>query len=259
MKMRFHPFSSGTYVVDRGIMDGISWGTLYEHPNPMFVIEHPKGVVVFDTGNNHRGLADPTSWWGKSLPEKDKMRCTVEDCLPARLNSIGLSVDDVKYVVMSHLHIDHAGEMESFPNATFVVRHSELSYAWWPAKNMRYTYVFNDLKNTREFNYLELPDGSDFDLFGDGSLVCIHTPGHTPGHQSLIVRLPDYDKPIVLCQDACYTGFNFLGNPYSGGLMWNLEKWYQTIQRLQHYDRIGHEIWFGHEMESWLVNQKKFS
>lgn len=258
MKIRFHPFTSGTYVVDRGSMDNINWGTKYRHPNPMFVIEHPKGIVLFDTGNNHRGVDDQEKWFGKSM-DPDKMFVPADECMPARLKSLGIAPKDVRYVVMSHLHIDHAGEMMTFPDAKFVARHSELSYAWWPAPHMRYTYVFNDLKDTRYFDYLELPDGSDFDLFGDGSMVLIHTPGHTPGHQSLILTLPDYDRPIILCQDACYTRFNLEGHPYSGGLMWNTEKWFHSIQRLQHFERIGHEIWFGHEMESWLENSKKFS
>ena len=92
------------------------------------------------------------------------------------------------HVIMSHLHIDHAGEMTSFPKAQFIVRTSELSYGWWPSMHQRYTYAFNDLKDTRFYNYLELPDIVDFDLFQDGSLICIATPGH----QSLIVKLQNF-------------------------------------------------------------------
>ena len=258
MKMRFHPFSSGTLIVDKGSLDNASWGVPYEHPNPMFAIRHPKGAVVFDTGMNHRALADPAGWWGKSIASI-KVRLTEADCLPAQLGRVGIAPGEVKYVVMSHLHMDHSGEMCSFPGATFVVRRSELPYAWWPARNQRYTYCFNDLVGTREFDFLDIADGVDFDLFGDGSIVLVHTPGHTPGHQSMIVTLPDYDRPLLLCQDACYMRANFERNPFSLNLMWNAERWYQSVERIRFLASLGHEIWFGHEMESWDGLAKKFA
>lgn len=258
MSMRMHPFSAGTYVVDRGIMDNISWGNSYEHPNPMFAIRHPRGVVVFDTGHNHRSLADPRAWYGKQFDKIEKINVTEEDCLPAQLRRVGIDPAEVTHVVMSHLHIDHSGEMESFPQAKFIVRASEMSYAWWPARHMRGTYVVNDLINTRHFDYLELPDVVDFDLFEDGSLVCVHTPGHTPGHQSLVVRLPDYDKPMVLCADACYTPFNLEGNQYTSSLMWNVQAWFHSIQKLKHLSEKGYELWYGHDMEEWKARIKAF-
>jgi glyoxylase-like metal-dependent hydrolase (beta-lactamase superfamily II) len=103
-----------------------------------------------------------------------------------------------------------------------------------------------------------LPDTIDFDVFQDGSLICIATPGHTPGHQSLVVKLPDYDKPIVLCADSCYGPVNLEGRLYGSGLMWNTEAWLKTIQKLKYYSSIGHELWFGHNMESWQELIKSF-
>jgi glyoxylase-like metal-dependent hydrolase (beta-lactamase superfamily II) len=106
--------------------------------------------------------------------------------------------------------------------------------------------------------YLEIPDNVNFDIFGDGTLVTVHTPGHTPGHQSLVVTLPDYDNPLFLCQDACYMEENLAGVSYSAGLMWCLETHFKTIDLIRYYQGIGHEIWFGHEMESWVKNIAKF-
>jgi glyoxylase-like metal-dependent hydrolase (beta-lactamase superfamily II) len=224
----------------------------------MFAIRHPKGIVVFDTGHNHRGLKDPQAWYGKSIEGFKSINITEGDCLPAQLGKVGIDPAEVTHVVLSHLHIDHAGEMESFPKARFVVRAAELSYAWWPAPNMRHTYVVNDLKETRFFNYLELRDGEEFDVFGDGALTCIHTPGHTPGHQSLAVRLPDHDKPMMLCADACYTPFTLEGNPYCAGLMWNLDEFHRSLGRLRHYRDIGYEMWYGHDMAAWTERIKAF-
>jgi glyoxylase-like metal-dependent hydrolase (beta-lactamase superfamily II) len=258
MKMTLFPFTTGTYVVDQGTMDNIHWGFPYEHPLPVFAIRHPKGTVIFDTGHNHRGLSDPKGWYGKSIEKIIKINVTKDDCLPFQLQKAGIDPAEVTHVIMSHLHIDHTGEMMSFPKAQFIVRATELKYCWWPPLHQRYTYAFNDLKDTRFYNYLEIPDIIDFDVFQDGSLICIATPGHTPGHQSLIVRLPDYDKPFILCADACYTPFNLENNLYGCGLMWNTEAWFNTITKLKYYQNIGYELWFGHHMESWDYMVKRF-
>lgn len=257
MNMRFHPFSSGTLVVNKGSLNNRDWTTRYEHPNPMFAIRHPKGVVVYDTGMNSRGKTDP-AWWGKSMDGVD-VNLQPSEYLPTQLRAVGIDPAEVKYVIMSHLHVDHTGEMSAFPDATFVVRQREMSYAWWPGRNQWYTYCLNDLLAARDFRYLEIAGTGDVDLFGDGTLVMVHTPGHTPGHQSLIVTLPDYDRPMFLCQDACYLQENLDGANYGAGLMWCLEDWFKTIERIRFYQSIGHEIWFGHQMEGWAEMVAKFS
>jgi glyoxylase-like metal-dependent hydrolase (beta-lactamase superfamily II) len=257
MKMEFYPFSTGTYVVDKGTLDNKSWGTLYEHPLPAFVIRHQKGTVVFDTGHNHKALEDPHGWYGSQI-DGMTIKVTKDDCLPFQMQKAGIDPKEVTHVIMSHLHIDHAGEMTAFPNARFIVRASELSCAWWPPVHMRGNYVFNDLKDTRFYNFLELPDIIDFDVFGDGALIVIHTPGHTPGHQSLIVRLPDYEKPMILCADACYGPANLEGALYGSTLMYNTASWYKTIEKFKYYQNIGCELWYGHHMETWRELKRKF-
>jgi glyoxylase-like metal-dependent hydrolase (beta-lactamase superfamily II) len=250
-KVRMHAFTAGTYVVDKGTLNNRDWGTKYEHPNPMYAFEHPThGLVLFDTGVNHRGLADPAAWWGKTVAGLE-IRVSEQDCMPARLRSVGLKPEDVKFVIMSHLHIDHAGEMESFPKATFVVRASEMKFAWWADPHMRHVYVVNDLKNTRGFEYLEIPDDVDWDLFGDGSMVLIHTPGHTPGHQSLIVDAEKSDRKRLLCADACYLRENLAYQIYSANLLWNAEAWCRTITRLRVHESLGQDLWMGHDMDDW--------
>lgn len=257
MKLEFFPFTCGTWISNKGTMDNVSWGEYYQSPNPMFAFRHPKGVVLFDTGVNIKGVRDPLNWWGAFVSDIT-MNITPDDELPTQLARVGIGPEEVKYVVMSHLHIDHVGAMTSFPEATFIVRQSELRFAWWPQPSMRLVYPFNDLRDTRNFTYLELPDGKDFDIFGDGSLVCIHTPGHTPGHQSLLAAIPGYDKKILLCQDACYLRYNLGGNQYSSGLMWNVESWYHSLSLLQHYERLGCELWTGHDMDDWKRHIEAF-
>jgi len=86
----------------------------------MYVMEHPAGIVLFDTGMSHGGLGSPHEYWGETVDGLDLARDGKglhgrQACLP------GVESKDVRYVVMSHLHFDHAGEMESFPEATSIV------------------------------------------------------------------------------------------------------------------------------------------
>lgn len=259
MEMRMYPFTCGSYVIDRGIFDNAGWGTPYEHPIPMFAFRHPRGVVLFDTGHNHRGLADPRGWYGKSMDGFLEIRITEDDCMPRQLRKVGINPSEVTHVILSHLHIDHAGEMTSFPDARFVVRASELPFAWWPAPNQRNSYILNDLKDTREYNYLELPDAVDFDVFGDGRLVCTHTPGHTPDHQSLLVRLADAAPPIALCGDACYGPLNLRGTLPGSGVLADVRQWHRSIQKLRYLEESGYELWFGHDMADWRARTAKFN
>jgi len=251
-QVRLHQMTSGTFVVNKGNLNNRDWGMRYEHPNPMYAMEHPKeGIILFDTGMNHRGLGNPAEWWGETISGHE-VRLTEDDCMPAQLARRGIKGEDVRYVVMSHLHIDHAGEMESYPNATFIVRASELKYAWWASPHMRHVYIMKDLINTRNFHYVELPDDVDYDLFGDGSIVLIHTPGHTPGHQSAVVNAEGQDRKVVFCAAACYLRENLEYHIYSSGLLWNAESWCRTISRLRMMEKQGYDLWLGHEMENWV-------
>jgi N-acyl homoserine lactone hydrolase len=85
-----------------------------------------------------------------------------------------------------------------FPNAVHIVQRDEIRYALWPDQWTRPVYCQNDYRDIRKLNILELE--SDFDLFNDGTLKLLKTPGHSPGHQVLIVDLPNRGR-ICLAAD----------------------------------------------------------
>jgi glyoxylase-like metal-dependent hydrolase (beta-lactamase superfamily II) len=119
----------------------------------------------------------------------DCSQASPEQRINRQMRGLGYEPSDVKYVILSHLHLDHMGCMTLFPNATCVVRRQELRAAWWPDA-YEGGYNFESLLGTRGLKYLQ-PFGEDeFDVFQDGSLICIDTKGHTEGHQSMIVTLP---------------------------------------------------------------------
>ena len=100
-------------------------------PCPSYLIEHPKGLVLFDTGLSPRGIDDPDAYFG-ILAQLYKMQFTADLAVDAQLRELGYSLDEISYVVPSHLHFDHAGGLYLFPDATLFVGVGELSYAYWP-------------------------------------------------------------------------------------------------------------------------------
>jgi len=85
-------------------------------------------------------------------------------------------------------------------------RGSEMKFAWWADPHMRQVYVIGTWSTRGGSAMSSCPTPWTSDLFGDGSIVCMHTPGHTPGHQSAMVDVTGRDRKVILCGDACYLG-----------------------------------------------------
>ncbi|HLA82941.1 MAG TPA: N-acyl homoserine lactonase family protein, partial [Thermoleophilia bacterium] len=175
-------------------------------PLLMFLIDHPKGLVIFDTGIDTDEAADPF------------LEVSPEQRIDRQVRQLGYDPGGVKYVILSHLHLDHMGCMKLFPAATFVVRRQELRAAWWPDAYER-GYDFDGLLATRHLQYLQPGSDEAFDVFQDGSLICIDTKGHTEGHQSLIVNLARSGR-IELAGDAAQVAEN-LSDKVPPGFCWS--------------------------------------
>lgn len=117
-----------------------------------------------------------------------------------QLSDAGVGVDDIEYVVMTHLYTDHAGNMTDFPDAEFLVSQRELRYAWWPEPVQQLFYLQGDLAFLQKPSRTVTPVVGEYDVFGDGSVVVFSTPGHIPGHQSVRVDLGD--ETVILGGDV---------------------------------------------------------
>src|SRR5437899_12603127 len=123
--MRLYVFTSGSLggfpkaALQIGGQGNIDWA-----PVSFYVIRHPKGNVMFDTGNNDKTIADPDGWWGP-LAKGFGLKMTQNDAMAAQLAKIGLKTSDIKYVVVGHMHLDHCGNVSPFPNATLGVQNDE--------------------------------------------------------------------------------------------------------------------------------------
>ena len=202
-------------------------------PVSMWVIDHPKGVVVFDTGNNVAITENCKAYWAAGLCDFLKPSQKRADTIDMQLKKLGYSADQVKVVVTSHSHLDHAGNLKMFPNAIHVFQKAELYQGWWPeqfqGRGGKGPFVLADLEGTRGYNFMELE--GDYDLFGDGSVMILSTPGHTIGHQSMKVTTKAGNSYLIT-QDAVWMQENLDG--YPAGLNFSVQAYTNSVNRLKY-------------------------
>ena len=200
--IRLYAFSSGALTLGKGALLNLApMDPPITVPVGFFLIRHPKGNVLFDTGNNDK-LINDRSWWNKAQ-QAMMPAMTPEVAIDAQLKRVGLVPDDIAYVVCSHLHLDHGGNVGKFPNSTIVVQKTEAQNAMWPEPGTGPAYVVGDVlplrgasttsANAQKMLQLE----GDLDLFGDGSITIKRWVAHTPGSQMMVVKLKKQGVTIL--------------------------------------------------------------
>jgi N-acyl homoserine lactone hydrolase len=179
-------------------------------PVPAFLVEHPTaGAILIDTGFHASVASDPRDSLGPVGGRVLDIEMTADQAVPAQLEARGIDPASVRTVVMTHLHYDHASGVSQFPAATFVVSERE----WRAAGREGFRGGYRPRQFDHAFDWRTLDDtGADgdsfasfgrcFDLFADGSVRIVSTPGHSAGHQSVILRLPG--REALLTGDAAY-------------------------------------------------------
>lgn len=172
-------------LLDRGV-------TITDMSVVAYLIVHPRGTLMWDSGTIPDELVKPE---GTTIA-----RATVHKTLSGQLAEIGYRPADITYLALSHNHYDHSANANMFAASTWLVQRPERAVMFpdtAPANPIdpSVTEKFAKLKTSKTV----LLDG-DHDVFGDGSVVILATPGHTPGHQSLFVRLKNFG-PLVLSGD----------------------------------------------------------
>lgn len=192
------------YVFDCGTIDvkdisvfspGVDVGKKKELTDSCYLIVHPKGSLMWDTGLNDELAALPD---GKQFSPNFHMR--LKKPLAAQLKEAGIAPASVTFMGLSHMHFDHIGNVGLFPKATLLMQKEEYESAFGPDA----AKYGNDQKNypTLAANPSQQLSG-DHDVFGDGSVVIKRVPGHTPGHQSLFLKLKKTGN-IVLSGDMAH-------------------------------------------------------
>jgi N-acyl homoserine lactone hydrolase len=212
-------------------------------PVPVFLIEHPKGRVLFDTGIHPDVQHDPHGRLG-FIADVFPAEFRPGEEVAGRLATLGVGVDRVDTVVLSHLHFDHAGGLATVPNARVVVQRREWEAGHDADLAARLSFAAKDYDHGHD---VQLVDG-EHDLFGDGRVVCVPTHGHTPGHQSLRVRLDG--GQVVLTADACYLR-RTLETDHLPPQPWDRETMLASLGRLRALRDGGAQMVYGHDAEEW--------
>lgn len=216
-------------------------------PVPCFLIEHPRGLVLFDTGIIPEASEDPLSVYSAETLAFNHLDYAPHQRVDRQIEALGFSLADVEHVVVSHLHDDHTGGMRFFAHADMYVGEGELPHAYWPHPPQRNLFRYRDIDPTREFRWHELP--TDHDIFGDGSVVVLRLPGHTPGSSGLLVRLPT--RTLILTGDAVHLRAAIRKTMPMGG-DWNTAESVRSIQRMLRLSRsLSADIWIGHDPQDW--------
>lgn len=212
---------------------GVNVGVPIDLSDNCYLLRHGDGWLLWDTG-----IADALA----ALPEGRFVEVTRQtwhrsQTLVAALAALNVKPADVGYVAVSHVHPDHVGNVAEFPGATLIVQKAEWDYGLkLPLK------PFNPEQKTH------LIEG-DKDLFGDGSVTVLSTPGHTPGHQSLLVRLAKTGY-VLLSGDAVHFQSNWDNRRVPA---FNTDK----AQSLASMEKIAHildekhaQLWINHDKPS---------
>ena len=228
-------------------------------PVPAFLIEHPgAGPVLVDTGLHPSVEIDPKQSFGRFGAAINTFRMNHDQAIAVQLRARGVEPAQIGVVVMTHLHWDHASGVSEFPDATFVVDGREWEAATRPRGSTR-GYVpkqFDYPFDWRAVDY-EGPSidsfetfGASIDLFGDGSVRLLSTPGHTVGHQSVLLRLDG--REALVCGDAAYTRAAIDGE-LMPLLMADEHRFRRSLKEIRRFvERTpGLVVFPGHDAETW--------
>jgi glyoxylase-like metal-dependent hydrolase (beta-lactamase superfamily II) len=228
-------FTSGTLA-----LNGV------EVPVPFYLLRHQDGDVIVDGGNPLAAARDPRAHWG-GLADIFELHMSEDEHCVAQLERLGVEPSSVRHVVQTHLHMDHTGALGHFPDATVVVHRREREAALAAESALVTGYVRPDYDRP-ELRW-QLVDG-ELDLFGDGTIRLLETPGHAAGHTSLLLQLEE-TGPVLLTADAADNRDQWEGRAHPRALF-SREAANRSLELLRRRAaETGALVVFGHDPENW--------
>jgi N-acyl homoserine lactone hydrolase len=210
-----------------------------------YLVVHPKGMLIYDTGLNDRLVGRPL--YENVVEGYGQIKFNT---LSGQLADIGVMAANIDYLVLSHYHWDHLGNADDFASSTWLVYKGDRDQMF--SRQAR-AYPWFSQYSALEHSKTTLLSG-DHDVFGDGTVVVIATPGHTEGHCSLLVHLK-HTGPVLLSGDLYH-----YSEERDLKRMPNEERTTGTVESRQKVDellrRTGAQLWIGHSMEFFRTVRK---
>ncbi len=237
------------YVLNSGILKStkekflynIGIGEPFEVPVPYYLVDIDGIKILIDTGMSPGCIDDPKGTWGDIIDVYYPVMAKEEEPRAA-LSKIGVKPEEISYIIQTHLHLDHAGNLKYFPAAQVVVQLNELRYAYFPDPLMKQAYIEKDIKcNSIKWK----PISGIYSMF-NGNILIFPTIGHTPGHQSVLIRLQKH-KSVIITGDAIYLRDNFKKNIPSGFALNFADASYSATTIGNIAEEENADIWFGHD------------
>ncbi|MFC6308090.1 N-acyl homoserine lactonase family protein [Paraburkholderia dipogonis] len=217
-------------------------------PVSCVLLRHAQGNVLFDTGCHPDTAVDATGRWG-AMAKAMMPLSGPEDNVVSQLATLGLVPDNIDVVVNSHLHSDHCGCNGFFKRATFFCHYKELEAAQGPDAVQK-GYIPADWEHPMP---TEAIDG-EHDVFGDGRLVLVPLPGHTPGSLGAVATL-SRDGSFLLAADAVAMRPN-LDREVMPRNTWNPDLAMASLREVQRIAASGAKVIFGHDPVQWAEMRK---
>ena len=243
MTVKIYAMTCGWITADLNIILSGKPGKI-RIPVPAYLIDHPRGQILFDTGMHPQCQHDAPGRIGKNMSELFSVNFRPGEDIQSRLEQMDIDADRIEFLINSHLHFDHSGGNELVPNAKVIIQQREWEAAQIPEMIQSNGYVPADYNH----GHLIQTVNGEHDLFGDGRVVTIPTFGHTPGHQSLKVRLDSGD--VVLTADACYLK-ETLTNLHLPYLLHDRSQMLESLMTIRKLQKAGARIIYGHDPEFW--------
>jgi N-acyl homoserine lactone hydrolase len=220
---------------------GVNVGKPGQFANNCYLIRHAKGTMLWDSGNPDRLAALPN---GLTNPA-GTITAFMKKPLAESLKEIGVAPGDIQHFAMSHSHGDHSGNASQFAASTIYMQEAEYN-AVFGAEPQKYGFLPANFEKLRGSRFVKL--NGDHDVFGDGSVLIKSAPGHTPGHQVLLVRLPSRG-PVVLSGDMVHLQYSW-NNNVAPPFNFSVPQSVATIESMKAFvKQQGAELWINHDME----------
>jgi len=247
--MKMHLLSGGRLRMKRKVyISDAADDEMIDLPVLCFLLRHPQGNVLFDTGCHPDAATHAEGRWG-GMSKMMKLVSPADENLIAGLGALGVSVDDIDLVVNSHFHTDHCGCNAFFRKATVVCHARELEAASAPDA-AKAGFLDADWKHPNRFDTID----TQRDVYGDGRVVLVPLPGHTAGTIGALIALERSGR-FLLASDAVALRAN-LDRDDCPRQTWSPELAHRSMTEIRRIEASGATVVFGHDLAQWETLRK---